>query len=76
MLTKSQQDLLARLDREADTALAKGFDSAAAHWQHVRDVARNGITADELHALFRGCWDDDVVDALVASRVTPATIEV
>jgi hypothetical protein len=75
MLTKSQEALLARLDKDAETALAKGFDSGAAHWQHVRAIARNGVTADELHAYFRGAWDDDVVEALIASRATPETIE-
>ncbi len=75
MMTKQHKELLEQFDRDADAALAKGFDSGAAHWQHVREMARNGATSEDLRAAFRGCWDDLVVDALLASRATLTTIE-
>jgi hypothetical protein len=74
MLTKPQKEMLDRLDRQASEDLKHGFDSAALHWQHVRDIARAGVTHDELVALFRGCYDDDVLAALIASKETPETI--
>lgn len=75
MLTKQHRELLEQFDKEAEAALVTGFDSGAAHWQHVREMARRGATREDLHAAFRGCWDDDVVDALLETRVIPATIE-
>ena len=43
--------------------------------RNTRDVARTGTSYEQLFGLFRGCFDEDVMAALLASNETLPTIE-